>query len=406
MIKNKLMSCRSEEQVVLRRMRDCLKFLTVTFAIANFQMACAEPAGTDSTAQPGKRWIYSPVEYWQSYSQSGSNGVHKFIESDHAFKIKKLRPPEKDFRTGYAFIYNGMLFFEDRANDKSYKQNWLGTYNTVKTQPRKTYRAAGYIFHFTYYSDFMSACPLSHDSECKIIKFHPATFPYVFAKKEGAVISITNYGDALLFKDGNWCRMSMHDEVYSCTDPEATPLTAPRKIQFYSSINYRGRVLLGEWPTGRLYEFDGKELKPSNMTPPEIAKLSDKRLGYEAQTMAEYCGDLFVGYWPKGEVWRYDHHAKEWQLFKRFFSEDKGETFIPHSDRVGDAFDSSFFGQRVTAMVPYKDALYIATSNLNTWTSSKPAPATIDPSRVAEYGAIYKVTKPGCATSYDYAKKL
>lgn len=89
--------------------------------------------------------------------------------------------------------------------------------------------------------------------------------------------------------------MSMRDDIYSCTNPELPILSVPRAIQFYSSINYQGRVLLGEWPTGRLYEFDGVELKPSNMTPPEIAKLSDKRLGYEAQTMAEYCGICLSG---------------------------------------------------------------------------------------------------------------
>lgn len=140
------------------------------------------------------------------------------------------------------------------------------------------------------------------------------------------------------------------------------------------------------------------------MTPPKIAELANQRLGYEAQTMAEYCGDLFVGYWPKGEVWRYDHTARVWKFFNRFFSNVKGETFIPYSDREVDGLDSSFFGQRVTAMVPFEGALYVTTSNLRTWTSSDSAPETIAPSKVAEYGAIYKVTKPGCTTNYSYAK--
>ncbi|KMT52521.1 hypothetical protein [Pseudomonas fildesensis] len=385
-------------------MRDYLKFFTVVLSIASFQGAFADATTKDSSDGIVKRWISSSVDHWQTYSQSGSNGVHKFTESDNSFKIRKASPPSKNFRTGYTFIYNKSLYFEDLGNNISYKRNWLGSYKPVKLSSNSEYNAAGYNFEVDSYSGLISACPLSDDNECKVFNFQPGSYPYVYAQKEGSVLSITNYGEAILFKNGEWCRMSMRDDIYSCTNPELPILSVPRAIQFYSSINYQGRVLLGEWPTGRLYEFDGVELKPSNMTPPEIAKLSDKRLGYEAQTMAEYCGDLFVGYWPKGEVWRYDHLAREWQFFKRFFSDVEGEPFIPYSLRESDGLDSSFFGQRITAMVPFEGALYVTTSNLRAWTAADSAPATIDPSKVAEYGAIYKVTKPGCTTSYSYAK--
>lgn len=389
---------------MLRSTRFCLKFFTVAYAVAIPQGVFAETATNNSSERIEKRWTSSPVDHWQTYSQSGSNGVHKFIESEHSYKIKKISPPSKKFRTGYAFVHNGSLYFEDRANHISYKKNWLGGYTSVNFTADSDYSALGYNFQTDSYSGSISACPLPNDRKCKIFSFQPGTFPYVYAKNEGAVLSITNYGDALLFKDGEWCRMSMHNDVYSCANPELTQLTKPRAIQFYSSITYQGKVLLGEWPTGRLYEFDGTELKPSSMTPPKIAELANQRLGYEAQTMAEYCGDLFVGYWPKGEVWRYDHTARVWKFFNRFFSNVKGETFIPYSDREVDGLDSSFFGQRVTAMVPFEGALYVTTSNLRTWTSSDSAPETIAPSKVAEYGAIYKVTKPGCTTNYSYAK--
>ncbi|UVL17968.1 hypothetical protein LOY44_18465 [Pseudomonas sp. B21-044] len=178
------------------------------------------------------------------------------------------------------------------------------------------------------------------------------------------------------------------------------PLTHPREIQFYSSVAYRGKQLLGEWPTGRIYEFDGTQLKPSDMTPPRIAEQVPLRLGYEAQSMAEYYGDLYVGYWPKGEVWRYGYQTGEWTLFKRFFSSVEGEPFIPYARRPTDSLDQAFFGQRITALVPYEGALYVATSNLRTWTSSAAIPDVMDPTRLAEYGALYKVTRQGCRTIY------
>ncbi|NNA92152.1 hypothetical protein [Pseudomonas gessardii] len=381
-------------------MRDYLKLFTVAFSIASFQWAFADAAMNDSLDRTEKRWISSPVDHWQTYSQSGLNGIHKFIESEHEFTIKKLKPPSKSFHTGYAFIKDGALYFEDRGNDVSYKLNWLGIYNTSRATTSNVYTSGNYTFSSNSQFGRIFACQISGDSECKTFNFQPDTYPYVFAQKQGSVLTITNYGDALLFKNGNWCRMSMHNDVYSCANPEASALTAPRAIQFYSSVTYQGRVLLGEWPTGRLYEFDGSGLKPSDMTPPKIEELADKRLGYEAQTMASYCGDLFVGYWPKGEVWRYDHATREWELFKRFFSVEEDEPFIPHSYRSDDDLNPAFFGQRVTAMVPYGGAMYVTTSNLRAWKAADSALVKIDQSKAAEYGSIYKVTKPGCSTSY------
>lgn len=387
---------------MLRSTRYCLKFFTLAFSIASFQWAFADEATNNSSDQTEKRWISSPVDHWQTYSQSAPGGTHKFIENNKNFSIKKLTKPSKDFHTGYAFVNGGNLYFEDRGNSVSYKRNWLGIYNTSKIASDNAYKTDSHIFDS--YDGTISACPLIGDGGCQTIDFLEGTYPYVYATKKDSVLSITNYGEALLFKDGKWCRMSMHDDVYSCENPEPPLLSAPRGIQFYSSINYQGRVLVGEWPTGRLYEFDGNELKPSDMTPPGIAEVSEQRLGYEAQSMAEYCGDLFVGYWPKGEVWRFDRSSRKWEIFKRFFSGAEDEPFIPHSDRARDHLDSSFFGQRITAMVPYRKALYVTTSNLRSWTLADIVPETIDPAKAGEYGAIYKVTKPGCTTSYSYAK--
>lgn len=158
--------------------------------------------------------------------------------------------------------------------------------------------------------------------------------------------------------------------------------------------------MLGEWPTGRLYEFDGKNLFPSEMTPPTIEAKAKLKLGYEAQSMAEYCGDLFVGYWPKGELWRYDNQSASWSLFQRFFSDEGGEEFIPYSNREDTALDSAFFGQRITALVPFNQSLYVVTSNLREWKTSQIIPDTITEDKVNEYGRVYKITRYGCISSY------
>lgn len=390
---------------MLNRMWANVKSLALVVVIANSPGVFADAAKNHGKAPTHEYEKSSPIEYWQSYAQSYTEGIHRFIEGDYEYKIKKIQPPTKNFRSGYAFLHEGRLYFEDRGTFAKYQRSNNGKYKKVKLPDYRGYKASGYEFSFDIKEGVYSACSLSGNRECKSISVKTGTFPYVYASKGDAVISITNYGDALLFNGSAWCRMSMKDDVYSCPATEAPPLSEPLKIQFYSSIVYQGKVLVGEWPSGRLYEFDGAELKPSDMTPPKIAELSEQRLGYEAQTMAEYCGDLFVGYWPKGEVWQYDHLAREWRYFKRFFSAVDGEPFIPYANREEDNLDSAFFGQRVTAMVPFEDSLYVTTSNLRSWKSSDAAPATIDPAKVAEYGAIYKVTRHGCRSSYGTAKQ-
>ncbi len=205
----------------------------------------------------------------------------------------------------------------------------------------------------------------------------------------------------MLFDGNKWCRMSRDENVVFICNANEPMVTTPRKIQFYSSIKYQGLTLLGEWPTGSIYTFDGQVLQPSTYwTPPPLR--ARERSGYEAQSMAIYCGDLFVGYWPKGEIWRFNHSKNQWEFFTRVFTDDNKNGVIPFLNRDSDALPGAFFGQRVTALVPYKDSLFVATSNLWDWTPDKSIPSTplLKPE---EYGKIHKIYKPGCWTDYPLA---
>lgn len=116
--------------------------------------------------------------------------------------------------------------------------------------------------------------------------------------------------------------------------------------------------------------------------------------------MAEYCGDLFVGYWPKGELWRWDHISEKWSLFQRFFTPAPYEDFIPYSSRQLDGLPSAFFGQRITSLVPFSESLYVTTSNLNGWNREVSARVVLENGKAKEYGAIYKITRYGCNSTY------
>lgn len=392
------------------KMKLSIKLLTATILVISVVFTFARYEAKDSSLKDSSITQYTKINYdrstsiayWQSYEGSPYRGIHEYLDGDFSFQIEKIKKPSSDFHTGYAFIHKGELIFEDRANSYQYVLGPFGSFKKVEKElaDRGVYRSRAYQFHFNRHNGKISACLILNNKICSGIEIHSGTFPYVYAVKNNSVLSISNWGDALLFRDGVWCRMQMNNDIWSCKKPQPDMLNQPRKIQFYSSVLYLGRVLLGEWPTGRIYEFDGSTLKPSDMTPPFIEAQALNRLGYEAQSMAEYCGDLFIGYWPKGEVWRWDQLNKKWSLFHRFFTDSPDEAFIPHSNRKSDNLSSSFFGQRVTSLIPFDNALYVATSNLNAWSSTAKAEKIIGKSLADEYGAIYKITRYGCKSTY------
>lgn len=342
-----------------------------------------------------------PIHTWQSYSASPV-GIHEWMTNNAAYSIQRESDVSDDFRSGYAFINNGALIFRDKGNGDQYRRV-LGTFyvkeRSSKT-PTRRFATATHIFDANFQDAVVEACVRFKTRSCQGIKIHPGTYPYVYAESNGAVLVVTNFGDALLFKGGEWCRMQMERDIYECRSKDVPTLEEPRRVQFYSSIVYRGQTLVGEWPTGRLYEFDGRKLAPSGLTPPTIAEAG--AVGYEAQSMAMYCGDLFVGYWPQGEIYRLDGETNQWSIFARLFDGVTNGDFIPFVNRVkkeDDREHAGFYGQRVTALVPYEDSLYAVTSNLNDWSRDIRSPV-LTKDQIKRYGAVYRIFQSGCRTIY------
>jgi hypothetical protein len=82
-----------------------------------------------------------------------------------------------------------------------------------------------------------------------------------------------------------------------------TPLgTVPNTSQTYSAAIYQGRICLGTWPTGTVFQFDG----PNRFS--GLGRLGDEQ---EVMAMSVYNGKLYSGTLPLGKVFRYDG-AKGW----------------------------------------------------------------------------------------------
>lgn len=352
-------------------MRDIASVIAVTAACV------AALVHTTSTARKLQHERTAlPVMGWQSYCAFWPGTAQG---SDHTPKIHRVNLEGERSHSMFAFqsadgpklrdLNSGAEWALDKSN------RFIGT----KPAHCHSFSAAG--FEFSYQNDNVSACS---DDECRSIGIHPGTWVYAYAATPSAAVAVTNFGDALLFRDGKWCRMEKTGETYRCA-PNAEMLTSPRGVQFYSSIRYNGITLMGEWPSGRLYLFDGNEIRLWRNQPPHVGT---EPVGYEAQSMAEYCGDLYVGYWPTGSIWRL--HRGKWSEIKLF---PDAENFIPHSSRPDDDLDNSFFGRRVTALVPSQGVLYAATSNLRGWGAGMKV-AVMSDEAANLYGSVWELS--GC----------
>lgn len=349
-------------------MRDLASIIALAAACIAALVHTAATVNSNSSDKPA----VLPIMGWQSYCAFPR---HSSQESDHSPTVNRVELEGKRSHSMFAFLDRQGPRLRDLNSGHQWEMDGRGRFTEADPASCPRFAAAG--FEFSDQDDMVTAC---NYNGCRSISVQPGTWVYAYAATRDAAVAVTNYGDALLFRDGEWCRMGRTGETYRCS-PDAEMLTKPRGVQFYSSIRYKGVTLMGEWPSGRLYIFDGKEIRLWRNQPPHVG--SDP-IGYEAQSMAEYCGDLYVGYWPTGSIWRL--HRGQWSEIKLF---PDNADFIPHSSRPADDLDSSFFGRRVTALVPWQGALYATTSNLRGWGAGQ---ETVIRDKEAElYGAIWRI---------------
>lgn len=408
---------------MLYKLKGCEKkiryFFLYLFLLVNIIFTCA--SAQTSTQIKLRNMNSIQIDTWQTYCASEKNYWHSWQDGvKREYQISELPRFNNNFHSGYGFIKDGNLYFRNlgTGEDFLFKKNSFKKNIDKISCPNSSWN--GYVFKHDKASGIIKACTISHPQSCVSITVFPKTSPYVYAEANNAVIAITNFGDAVIFRDGHWCRTVMINDVYSCSD-KAIMLTKPREIQFYSSIKYQNKTLVGEWPTGRIYEFDGYTLKVSSLSPPQFSSRINE---YEAQSMANYCGDLFVGYWPYGEIMRMDGHTKKWSLFTRLFSNPQKnislevipyKSILTKSLAFSDLFleknkqklpDSPYFlGQRITSLITYEKALYAVTSNLRSWTPDISINfLTLD--QISEYGKIYKISSDGCITTHGNRQKI
>lgn len=212
----------------------------------------------------------------------------------------------------------------------------------------------------------------------------PGEFVYAYGQQEGNVVVATNTGGVYQLKNGKWSTVRAPSPGVS--------------FQIYAMINFGDRLLLGQYPTGRLFEYRDGKIWQLEDWPPCIEGVS--RQAREAQTLAIYNGELYVGVWPWGEIWKLDADAGKWKFVARAFSHPEPTDAEQHPyQRETTAVDPviNLWGQRVTSLVPLGGSLFVGTSAK----SSRPFDAKfsfLSHAQWQEYGSVLEMTLPGQAT--------
>lgn len=345
---------------------------------------------------------------WNSYCANARSELHVFTRSPTSipYTLESLPKPDPTLKTAYAFASNDTLYIVDMGNDRQFRvqvQNGeLLPMVPVRYPDEPRMGCSPFVangLRYEWAPGQIRACPLEPHENCDSIAIEPTTFPYVFAEQSGRVVAITNWGDALIHGDEGWCRTDFLNDWYAACPPAGTPLlpipASNRVLQFYSSVRYQDKTYLGRWPDGLLYEFDGHSIVLSADSPPNAGYH-----GSEAQALAIYCGDLFVGRWPRGTVWIRDLETSAWRRLERLFSHPPDlQPWIPYLGKEPDGTPRAFLGQRVTALAPFADSLVASTANLRSWHEQVSDPDFLTEQQIAEYGTIHRIRRTGCLTT-------
>lgn len=218
----------------------------------------------------------------------------------------------------------------------------------------------------------------------------PFEFIYAFGQLNDEVLAVSNNGRVLKFDDQGWTTLR-------------TPPVPAVSFQVYSILTCNDRLLLGQYPTGEIYQFADGKLELLSGWPPVLAGVSGA--SREAQTLAIYDGDLYAGIWPWAELWRYDMQRERWAFTQRMFDHPLPTDAVTHpyeleTKQVDPV--ANLWGQRITGLQPHGTGMLITTSSKSSgpW---DPKFSFLGPKQLSDYGASYLATLPGnLATAIEW----
>ena len=195
------------------------------------------------------------------------------------------------------------------------------------------------------------------------------------------IVTGSNIGGFYVFENGIW-KMLLEPNLGV-------------SYQLYSTLGFHGRLLMGQYPTGRVFEYDGEGIRDRKGWPPVPEGVSGS--AREAQTTLLYGGDLMVGVWPWGELWRYNPSGDKWIFARRMFDHPATSDHIVHPYDVENKGNEpgNRWGQRVTSLVATGPDLFVSTSAKAPYEWEPGKFPFLTPDKWKSYGNVYRLTTPG-----------
>lgn len=321
-----------------------------------------------------KAWD-AEAEVWKSEASSGGteetmrvgDQLLTFADSEVRYGERTiLRPPEAGHYQLFFYANGHLCFYHVNRGDGGYRP-------------------------FTNDDDGFSklyACPWTSDQgDVDLSQAIVLTLPIVgettfaWGQLGEQIVTGSNVGGFYVFENGRWRTLLLPKLGVS--------------YQLYSTMMFHDRLLMGQYPTGRIFQYDGAEITDQSGWPPVPEGVSPN--AREAQTTAIYGGDVFVGVWPWGELWRYNRDSGTWTFTQRMFDHPalSAEITHPYDVESSGADVGNLWGQRVTSLVPSGSSLFVSTSAKSPCEWNPEKYPFLAPSKWKSYGAVYKLTIPG-----------
>lgn len=219
----------------------------------------------------------------------------------------------------------------------------------------------------------------------KFQEFSIDGFPYIFGTYNDEMIIGTNLGGIYSYENNELKVVRENDG---------------RSFQLYSAIQVNGQLLLGHYPSGSIYVYDGDGLREFEHPLPVPVNANEGQR--ETQTLCLFNGDLYAGIWPWGELWRFNFDSLTWQFLERLYyvPDMSPEVYSPYQEEmnaIGDVYN--YWGQRITNMVPYGDSLYISTMNKGSFPYIPELHSFLSEESLEQYGQIHRLSGPLQITS-------
>ena len=162
---------------------------------------------------------------------------------------------------------------------------------------------------------------------------------------------------------------------------------APPPNEFYAFLVCDDQLLAGHFPTGCLFRVDTEALRATCLDAPPLRPGQFGAGGgqryREAQCLVLHRGDLVVGTYPWGHVWRRDHDTKRWSFRRMYETPAFSSERAPYSDAFDERIEAlrdhpvardhpawlkpRTWGQRISSLIPFEDGLAVGLGNMSGW---------------------------------------